>query len=658
VRDTRMSRTDLRGIIVFANDAFVAISGYSRQELIGQSHNLVRHADMPPAAFADLWKTISSGQCWIGLVKNRCKNGDHYWVRAAVSPVSEHGRITGFISVRTKPSETDIAAAEDAYSRIRGGARNLLVQRGQIRQAGIIGWLKRLTSSFRFRIVMPLTCLVLLIVASAVAGIIGMQTATRSMTSLHEDRLVPAVQLGSIATNQREIWMHLTNAAQPDSDVPHQLTEIEEHRQEIAKNLKDYLATYLTPEETVLAQKLIEDVAAYEKLLILPGVDLAKAGKRGDLHLLLGSPEVLNRLQQSVENIMAMLALQQRVSEQLLHEQQERSASTITIAMVIATAGVLLAIATAVFLSRSIIKRATGLLSILDKISAKQLNERIDLSATDEFSGTFFASANLQVTLAYAQLHAAETRLHTMRDFDGSVGTVIAGMGTSIRTMQSTASSQSTVAGQVASNAQTVASSASELNASIREIASQATQVSNLARNAAQTAESSQATMANLTNAAQEITAVAKLIAGIAEQTNLLALNATIEAARAGDVGRGFAVVAGEVKLLANQTHGATGDINKKIVAVQNDAQAAVSALASVTTSIAKLNDAAHAIAAAVEEQAAVVEEVARNAEQAALAAKSTGDAAQAVSAATTELVQGEATLNKAVETFKSQAID
>ena len=86
-----VSRTDLKGKIVYVNPTFVRVSGFSEAELIGQPHNIVRHPDMPAAAFADLWATLKANRPWTGMVKNRCKNGDHYWVEAHAIPVYENG---------------------------------------------------------------------------------------------------------------------------------------------------------------------------------------------------------------------------------------------------------------------------------------------------------------------------------------------------------------------------------------------------------------------------------------------------------------------------------------------------------------------------------------------------------------------------------------
>ncbi|WP_043758393.1 PAS domain-containing protein, partial [Imhoffiella purpurea] len=123
MRDDQLivSRTDLKGRITYANADFVEISGFGLDELIGTPHNLIRHPDMPPAAFEDLWKTIQAGRPWTGIVKNRCKNGDFYWVEANVSPLREQGRVTGYISVRRKPSRDQIDAAETLYARLRAG---------------------------------------------------------------------------------------------------------------------------------------------------------------------------------------------------------------------------------------------------------------------------------------------------------------------------------------------------------------------------------------------------------------------------------------------------------------------------------------------------------------------------------------------------------
>ena len=110
-----ISKTDTKGIITYANDEFVAISGYSHAELIGKSHNIVRHPDMPPQAFKWMWDTLKSERPWRGTVKNRCKSGDYYWVRATVAPIVENARVTGYVSMRRLPTRDQIAEADALY---------------------------------------------------------------------------------------------------------------------------------------------------------------------------------------------------------------------------------------------------------------------------------------------------------------------------------------------------------------------------------------------------------------------------------------------------------------------------------------------------------------------------------------------------------------
>ena len=144
---TLVSTTDLKSRITYCNPGFVAVSGYERDELLGQPHNLIRHPDMPAEAFRDMWDTLEAGQPWTALVKNRRKNGDHYWVRANVTPVVENGRVTGYMSVRTKPARAEVDAAEALYARMReeASAQRLVttLQSGEVVMRNASGWMNR-----------------------------------------------------------------------------------------------------------------------------------------------------------------------------------------------------------------------------------------------------------------------------------------------------------------------------------------------------------------------------------------------------------------------------------------------------------------------------------------------------------------------------------
>ena len=138
--ETIVSTTDLQGNITYANPYFIAISGYTAQELIGAPQNILRHPDMPVEAFADFWGTIRSGLSWSGMVKNRCKNGDYYWVQANVTPVVEDGVAIGYMSVRTKPTRQQVADASALYARFKAGqAGGMAIRQGAAVRTGMLG---------------------------------------------------------------------------------------------------------------------------------------------------------------------------------------------------------------------------------------------------------------------------------------------------------------------------------------------------------------------------------------------------------------------------------------------------------------------------------------------------------------------------------------
>lgn len=110
-----VTETDAKGIIKFANEDFCKIAGYSLEELVGQPHNMVRHNEMPRAAFEDLWKTIQKGNIWKGIVKNKTKNGDYYWVNATAYPSKNPNGELRYISVRVKPTELEVSNAMKLY---------------------------------------------------------------------------------------------------------------------------------------------------------------------------------------------------------------------------------------------------------------------------------------------------------------------------------------------------------------------------------------------------------------------------------------------------------------------------------------------------------------------------------------------------------------
>jgi aerotaxis receptor len=197
--DTLVSTTDLKGRITYCNPAFIAISGFAEDELIGKAHNVVRHPDMPEAAFADMWRTIEAGRPWTALVKNRCKNGDYYWVRANATPMVEAGRVAGYMSVRTRPGRDEVQAAESLYAAMRNGSAGHVLDGGVLVRTGLRGRLQRLVSP-----VLPARLAVGVALPVIAAGVAGVAVAGIGVAGL-----VPAIA-AAVAAVVAAVWLVVT----------------------------------------------------------------------------------------------------------------------------------------------------------------------------------------------------------------------------------------------------------------------------------------------------------------------------------------------------------------------------------------------------------------------------------------------------------------
>ncbi|MBR8314603.1 PAS domain-containing protein [Burkholderia dolosa] len=188
---TLMSTTDADSVITYANTTFAQVSGFASDELVGQPHNVVRHPDMPRDAFADMWTTLRNGEPWTALVKNRRKNGDHYWVRANAIPIVRNGEPQGYMSVRTKAPRDEIDAADALYRAFREGKargrrfhKGLIVRTGLLRVASLSQ-----TMSVRWRVHAALLALAPAVVAAgwasglAGAGLAAFAAATAGVAT-------------------------------------------------------------------------------------------------------------------------------------------------------------------------------------------------------------------------------------------------------------------------------------------------------------------------------------------------------------------------------------------------------------------------------------------------------------------------------------------
>lgn len=241
-----VSKTDLKGRITFVNRDFVSVSGYAEEELLGQSHNIVRHPDMPPEAFAGLWSTVQGGKPWIGIVKNRCKNGDHYWVEAVVSPIVENGQPAGYISVRKKASRAQIEGAQRFHK---------LIVEGQSWTQSVISKYQEFKRRFtiRARIISIFIVMALTSLALGYNGLAGIDYSNDKLSTVYKDRVIPLQQLKVVAdmyaVNIVDTSHKVRNGnmswAEGQSNVENALKEVDKH-------WKAYTATYLVDEEKKL----------------------------------------------------------------------------------------------------------------------------------------------------------------------------------------------------------------------------------------------------------------------------------------------------------------------------------------------------------------------------------------------------------------------
>jgi PAS domain S-box-containing protein len=607
-----ISRTDLKGKITYANQAFFEMCGYSEEELLGSPHNIVRHPDMPEIAFDDLWKTLKVGESWTGMVKNRCKNGDYYWVLANATPIIENGVTTGYTSVRTAPTRQQIDAAGKVYAKLKSGhGKGITIKRGKAVRKGPIGKvlsLKDLHITGKLMTVVALLCVSM--AAVGVIGLAGIERSNAALNSVYADRAVPLGQLDIIVRLLNLNRLSITTAVlRQDPDLAKSSAkEIEINLARVSATWQAYIETSLTPEEKNLAERFGAARAAFLDKGLLPAIAALKAGnlaeaKRLELEVL---PALFEPVRHSVNDL---ITLQLDVAKtEAVKARTSYHTMRATILALIAL-GSLFACGLAWYLIRSIVRPLNQAVTVANQIAAGNLTAKVEATSDDEVG----------------QL------LRALGIMKSSLGNIISGVRECAEMIGQASSEIADGNADLSQRTEEQASSLEETSSSMEQLTSTVQNTADNSSSAKQMVQTAQAvaiqggaamdqvvsTMYAIAASSRKITDIIAVIDSIAFQTNILALNAAVEAARAGEQGRGFAVVASEVRNLAHRSGSAAKEIKNlisdsvgKITGGSMQVTQARETIEDVVKSVKQITDIMNEISAASSEQSTGINQV------------------------------------------------
>lgn len=403
--DSIVSKTDLKGLITYVNEDFIRISGFTGDELIGESHNIVRHPDMPPEAFADLWKSLQKGRPWSGLVKNRCKNGGYYWVLANVTPIFHNDQPIGYMSVRSKPDRASIEAAETVYRLFREGkAGKLKIQDGEVVKTSLLGKLNPFkTFAIKTRLMMVIAMMSTLLLAIGGMGLSGMNKANRALQTVYEDRTLPMGQISSIQKLVLSNRLHILSsliAATPE-DIQKNTAQVEQNISEISKTWEMYTATPSSkPEEKALADQFADN----RKRFVVEGLQPAIAALRANditlAHKII--VEKVSPLYKPVdEGVRKLMQLQIDVAKQEYDAAQMRYDDFHSMVIGLIAAGITLALIFGVALIGVIVRPLAIISGYFGQIAQGHYNNFIHVDRRDEIGKMMEALKSMQIKLGF-----------------------------------------------------------------------------------------------------------------------------------------------------------------------------------------------------------------------------------------------------------------
>jgi len=574
---TITSHTDAKGIITDCNEDFVEASGYTREELIGKPHNILRHPDMPAAAFADLWATVKRGRAWVGIVKNRRKDGSYYWVRATATPLPDG---SGYTSVRSKPKREDVKAAEALYARIRNGEK-IALHEGQVKTSRKFNVFDKLSIAQRLWIMVLLPILLAGVLVSN--GMWALRASKNTLQGIYEDRLIPLTQLAEINDQNQMALINLQIAMETlgiKEDPRENLNNIKQYKADIDKVWDEYSATVVSEEEKGLAADHLTKRNAMWKLLERATGMIAAGNHTDATHILNRDLEDFKQAQEDSLDKLTNYQIEAAKSDNAAASRSyERN---LLISLLLGIGGSIAALALAIGSMRHITRSLREGGEAARAIAKGDLTQPMPSAHEDEIGALISVIAimrNSTHELVAAMRHSSEGLSRDASELLASANT--AARASTAQSEQ--VSSMATAVEQLSVSIDTVEGNAQHAHAATQSSATVSAEGGRIIHEAAnemgQIATAVNATAGSikeLEGLSQQISSIVNVIREISEQTNLLALNAAIEAARAGEQGRGFAVVADEVRKLAERTGQSTKEIGDMIGRIQDSTHKAV----------------------------------------------------------------------------------
>lgn len=666
-----VTRTNLKGIITYANEAFIEISGFSKDELLGSNHNMVRHPDMPPAAFEDMWTTIKTGRPWTAPVKNRTKSGDYYWVEANVTPVFKNGKVQEYLSVRYSPSREQIANAEAFYQKLNAN-------KATMRPTGAAAVVKKLRDMGLWKKIGFSYLLLLLPVLDAIydASLAQnyLQVAWYAMAGVFATAFGYAVIKAVINDLERGI------------EICYRMAD-EEFRNQIDLDRNDEIGDFMRALYSTQV-KLNADLAsskqmAAETLRIKQALDnvdscVMVANNELDIIYLNNTVKAMFRdaesdIRKDLPNFSTDKLLGANIDQFHKNPSHQRgllaSLNTTFNSQLVIGGRYMTIVANPVKNDQDDrigivvewrdrtreVKVENEIQDIVQSVKTGQLDKRLSLADKQGFFATLSEGINEladviervfqdvgstmgcmaegdltnRITSDYQGVYLSckndiNATIDKLNEIFGQVVESANFINNSSQEIASGNNNLSQRAEQQAANLEETAASMEELTSTVKNNADNAQQANQLADSARELAEKGGGVVTAAVSAMREInessTKIADIIGVIDEiafQTNLLALNASVEAARAGEQGRGFSVVATEVRNLAQRSATAARESKELIQSSVQKVRTGTEfvnetgkALSEIVAGVKRVGDIVAEIASASAEQSAGIGQV------------------------------------------------